>query len=114
VTALPVIFFLDFSLSMLLIVTSIFVQHLCPNDKRGRVMGIMSMANFGMIPLGSLIYYGVLGEWLGPMHMFAIGGVAYLIVTIWYWRLLPQIRRLAAPILVEKELLVSVDDYDQI
>ena len=103
--AAPLMFTLDFGLSMLMIVSNVFVQHLTPNEKRGRVMSIFAMGNIGMIPLGSLVFYGGLGEWLGPMWMFFIGGVIFLVAIALFIVVLPQIRQEAMPIFVQKGLI---------
>jgi MFS family permease len=80
------------------------LQTLVDDDKRGRVMSFFAMAYFGMVPLGSLIA-GVLGARIGAPATVAWGGVATLVAVLLFTRKLPELRRLARPILVQRGIL---------
>jgi sugar phosphate permease len=50
------------------------LQTIVPDEMRGRVMGVWSLAFGAMIPLGSL-EAGALAHWLGTPFALAFGGI---------------------------------------
>ena len=58
---------------------------------RGRVLGLFTVSFLGMFPLGSLAA-GAAADWIGPKHTLAAGGIACMLVAVWLWRRLPELR----------------------
>lgn len=103
--AMLVLFLIDLSLMVILTAGMVLVQQLTPAGYQGRIMGILFMFAFGTLPIGSVVFYGGLGELFGVMTVFAIAAIIVLVGLIWYWLKLPIIRQFAAPILLEKGLI---------
>ncbi len=97
-----------------MIAANVFMQQLAPDAKRGRIMSFYMLGNVGTIPIGSLIFYGGLGEWLGPTTMFFIGGIIFFIAIGLFTLKLKAIRQQACPIFMKKELLKSRDQLNKI
>lgn len=112
--ATPVLFLLDFCLIVSLTVGIIFVQQVMPKEYIGQIMGVISMVSFGTIPIGSVIFYGGIGEPFGIMTAFFIAGIILLLAALWYIKQLPKIRQYAAPIFVEKGLLKNINELNKI
>lgn len=83
------------------------LQTLVEDDKRGRVMSFYTMAFFGMVPLGSLAA-GVLGDRIGTPATVVWGGAATLVAILLFARKLPDLRRLARPIFVQRGILPEI------
>lgn len=79
---------------------STIIQTIVEDRMRGRVMGLFTVSFMGMFPLGSLAA-GAVAEWIGPQHTLAVGGVACVLVSIWLWRRLPELRGHIRPIYVK-------------
>ena len=79
---------------------STIIQTIVEDRMRGRVMGLFTVSFMGMFPLGSLTA-GAVAEWIGPQHTLAVGGVACVLVSIWLWRRLPELRGHIRPIYVK-------------
>lgn len=103
--ATPVLFLLDFCLMVSLTAGIIFIQQVLPQEYLGRVMGMLSMVSFGTIPIGSVIFYGAIGEFSNVMIAFIVAAIILLLGSFWYLKQLPKIRQYAAPIFIEKNLL---------
>jgi MFS family permease len=73
------------------------LQTMVDEDKRGRVMGFYAMAFFGMAPFGSLAA-GALADRYGAPATVLLCGVATLIGTALFARMLPELRRQVRPI----------------
>lgn len=108
--AMPVLFLLDFCLMITLTTGIIIIQQIVPKEYLGRIMGIISMASFGTIPIGSVVFYGSLGEFFGVMNAFVVAAIILLLGAIWYLKQLPAIRQYAAPIFIKKGLLETIDE----
>jgi MFS family permease len=70
-----------------------FLQHMVPDEMRGRVLSVLTLATFGMQPFGSM-QSGTLAALLGPQLALALGGCvcalsALVILSRW-----PALRRL--------------------
>ena len=62
-------------------------------DKRGRVMGIYTIASDTlMLPCGNL-FAGVLAHFIGAPSTMLIEGICCLVGATVFWQYLPQIRR---------------------
>ncbi len=85
------------------------LQTITEDWMRGRVMSLFTMCFMGMMPLGSLIA-GELArpDRLGPTWTVTAGGIACIFGGIFFAQALPEIRRLARPILVARGILPEV------
>jgi MFS family permease len=79
---------------------STIVQTIVDDHMRGRVLGLFVVAFLGMFPLGSLAA-GAAASWIGAAHTLAVGGVACVLVALWLWRRLPELRGHIRPIYVK-------------
>ena len=79
---------------------STIIQTIVEDRMRGRVLGLFTVSFMGMFPLGSLAA-GAAADWIGPKHTLAAGGVACMLVAIWLWRRLPELRGHIRPIYVK-------------
>jgi MFS family permease len=83
------------------------LQTLAPEDKRGRVMSLYTMAFLGMAPVGSLVA-GWLGALVGAPWTVGICGTATLLGAAWYSRELPRLRRMVRPVYVKLGILPEI------
>jgi len=97
------IFFLDFAIVLFMVTATAFVQLIAHNSIRGRVMGFFSMANFGLIPIGSFIFYGIIGGHIGLMNIIMISGIIYVIASIFYFTLMKKLKKRTFKILFSKK-----------
>jgi MFS family permease len=79
---------------------STIVQTIVDDQMRGRVLGLFVVAFLGMFPLGSLAA-GAAASWIGAAHTLAAGGVACVLIALWLWRRLPELRSHIRPIYVK-------------
>jgi MFS family permease len=79
---------------------STIVQTIVDDRMRGRVLGLFVVAFLGMFPLGSLAA-GAAASWIGAAHTLAAGGVACVLIALWLWRRLPELRSHIRPIYVK-------------
>jgi MFS family permease len=87
---------------LLMASSNTLVQTMVPDDKRGRVMSIFTMAFSGTAPLGNLLAGSVAAR-IGATPTLIAGGTACMaIVGIFYWNL-PGLRAAAAPVLAAVE-----------
>lgn len=71
--------------------TNMIIQSIVDDDKRGRVMAIYTAMFIGASPIGSLLL-GQLGEHIGTMRAFAVGGVLCLVGAAYYYARLARFR----------------------
>jgi MFS family permease len=83
------------------------LQTMVDDDRRGRVMGLFTVAFVGMAPVGSLLA-GALTGVIGAPWTVCVGGIACLVGAGVFARRLPQLRVKARPIYVNKEILPEV------
>jgi MFS family permease len=90
----------------IIVVTScnMLLQHLVPDNLRGRVMALYTMSFIGMMPIGSLIT-GTLAQVIGVEPIFAASGIAALAIGYALTRKLPDLREQARSLLAQKGLL---------
>ena len=67
------------------------LQTIVDDDKRGRVMGLYTMAFMGMAPVGSLLAGAVADEW-GAANAVRLSGVVTLLAATWFFSRLPALR----------------------
>jgi len=84
--------------------TNTILQTISPEDKRGRVMSLYTMAFMGMTPFGSLII-GALANNVGAPRAVTIGGIICILSSYLFFSRLPVFRSLIRPIYIEKGIL---------
>src|SRR6266404_2653103 len=83
------------------------IQTIVEEDKRGRVMGLYSMAFLGIAPLGSIVA-GSLAERIGAPATVRISGTVCILAALLFARQLPRLRELVRPIYIRAGIL-SID-----
>jgi MFS family permease len=68
------------------------VQNVVPDELRGRVMSIYTLAFFGLMPIGSLLA-GAVATGIGEPLTVAIGALILLVFSGWVWVKVPELRR---------------------
>jgi MFS family permease len=91
---------------LLMASSNTLVQTMVPDDKRGRVMSIFTMAFSGTAPLGNLLA-GSVANRIGATPTLIAGGTLCLAIVAIFFHHLPGLRAAAAPVLsaVEAETL---------
>ncbi len=87
------------------------LQTIVDEDKRGRVMSLFTMAFMGAAPIGSL-GAGALADKIGLSNTILGCGIYCLIVSIMFYRALPQWRKETRPIYIEKGLLIAEEEAE--
>ncbi|MCI1273820.1 MAG: MFS transporter [Clostridiaceae bacterium] len=72
-----------FGMVVLIASCNTIVQYYCEESKRGRVMGLYTIAFFGTAPFGSLIE-GTIADKLGISTTYLINGIILLILAYWF------------------------------
>jgi len=83
------------------------LQTLVDEDKRGRVMGLYTLAFMGTMPFGSLLA-GMLATKIGAPWTLLICGVCCVLGSLVFVRKLPAIRRSIRPVYVQKGILPEI------
>jgi MFS family permease len=104
--ALPVLVFSGASTIIVVTASNIVLQHLVPEDLRGRVMALFTMSFLGMLPVSALIAGG-LAHVAGVQLVFVVAGLGAITVGLVFRRHLPRLQEIARPVLAEKGLLSS-------
>jgi MFS family permease len=73
------------------------LQTLVEENMRGRVMALYTMAFIGLSPLGAL-FGGALADRIGAPMTVAGGGVACMLLAVWFARQIPELREMVLPI----------------
>ena len=68
------------------------LQSQVPDELRGRVMSMYTLAFFGLMPIGSLLA-GEAASWIGEQLTVAIGALILLAASGLVWLIVPQLRR---------------------
>lgn len=87
------------------------LQTIVEEDKRGRVMSLFTMAFMGVSPVGSL-GAGALTNHIGFANTVLVCGIYCLIVSIIFYRALPQWRQETRSIYIEKGLLIAEEEAE--
>ena len=82
------------------------LQSLADDAMRGRVMSLFSMMLIGMAPFGSLIA-GWSADRIGAPWVIAIGGFFCAVAGIIFARQLPELRKVAIPILIARGIIAD-------
>ena len=75
--SLVILFFIGISIMLIFNLGNALVQTLVPDKLRGRVMGVYSLAFFGLMPLGSL-WVGLIAEYLSEPLAVVLNGAILL------------------------------------
>ncbi|HEY3425946.1 MAG TPA: MFS transporter, partial [Negativicutes bacterium] len=89
--AFVILFFAGLGMILQSASSNTLLQTVVEDDKRGRIMGLFSMANSGMLPFGSLLA-GFLANQIGAPATAFIGGLSCLIGALLFANRLPKIR----------------------
>ena len=79
--ALVLVTLISFSVSSLMGRISQTIQHIVPNELRGRVMGVFAMAFTGLMPYAALLLAAV-SDVIGFAHMLQICAVLYACLAV--------------------------------
>jgi MFS family permease len=102
--ALPILFVVGLTLMVQWTATNTLVQTVVDHDKLGRAMSLYAVAFFGGAPIGSLMQ-GAIAGLVGPVHAFALFGVACVVSALLFRRAIPALRRITRPRYVELGLI---------
>ncbi|MBV8846355.1 MAG: MFS transporter [Bryobacterales bacterium] len=83
------------------------LQTIVQDDKRGRVMSFYTFAILGVTPIGSL-FAGALASRFGAPTTLVLGGICCAAGALWFYRKLPEIRRIVRPIYIELGIIPEV------
>jgi MFS family permease len=90
-TAVPLVVLLSFSVSSLMGRISQTIQHVVPNDLRGRVMGVFGMAFAGLMPYAALLL-AALADAIGFAAMLRVCVGLYLALALYVLLRVPSLR----------------------
>jgi MFS family permease len=82
------------------------LQTIVEDEKRGRVMSLLTMSFLGTIPFGNLLG-GALADRIGATNTLIIDGVVCTLGSIYFMKQLPNLRQLIRPIYVERGIISS-------
>lgn len=102
--SLIIMLFVGFGTIMQVAASNTILQTIVEEDKRGRVMSLFTMSFLGMTPFGNLVG-GFLANEIGASTTLIIDGIACLLVSIFFSRQLPALRKLVHPIFVQKGII---------
>jgi MFS family permease len=83
------------------------LQTITEDDKRGRVMSFYTMAIMGTAPFGSLII-GSLAKLIGTPDSIFICGLSTIIAAFFFYKKLPELKRIVRPVYVKMGLIPEV------
>lgn len=97
------LFPVGYSMMLQMASSNTLIQTMVPNELRGRVMALYSMAFMGLAPFGAL-FGGALAHSVGAPITVAVGGLACVVGAMWFWRMLPEMRIEARRLIVAQGL----------
>jgi MFS family permease len=83
------------------------IQTITDDDKRGRVMSFYTIAIMGTAPFGSLLA-GSMAKIIGTPYTILIGGISCMIGAFYFYKKLPELRRIVRPVYVRMGLIPEV------
>jgi len=83
------------------------LQTITDDDKRGRVMSFYSLAIMGTAPFGSLLA-GSLAKIVGTPVTILIGGISCIIGAFFFYKKLPELKRIVRPVYVRMGLIQEI------
>lgn len=105
--AMPVMLVSGFGMMVNIAACNTILQTVVDEDKRGRVMGLYTMAFMGTMPFGSLLA-GILAARIGAPHTLLIGGASCVVVAFIFMSKMPLIRKEIRPVYAKKGILPEV------
>ncbi len=105
--AMPVMLVSGFGVMVNIAACNTILQTVVDEDKRGRVMGLYTMAFMGTMPFGSLLA-GILAARIGAPHTLLIGGASCVLVAFIFMSKLPLIRKEIRPVYAKKGIIPEV------
>jgi MFS family permease len=87
------------------------LQTITDDDKRGRVMSFYSLAIMGTAPFGSLLA-GSLAKIAGTSFTILIGGITCIIGAFFFYRKLPELKKILSPVYVRMGLMDKMQHSD--
>jgi len=93
-----------FALIMIIASANTFLQTVVEDGKRGRLMGLFTLAFIGMTPFGSLLSGG-LAKYIGAPRTLFLNAAFCLVGTLVFAKTLDSMKRLVRPIYLEKGIL---------
>jgi MFS family permease len=109
--SLVVLAFAGLSMMMQFTSTNTLIQAMVPNQLRGRVMALYSMAFLGMAPIGSL-FAGAIAARVGAPITVSIGGLAAFVGGVVFGRNWPAMRAPARELVAAQGMAVSAAPPD--
>jgi MFS family permease len=98
--SVPLMAITGYGLMTQIVASNTIIQTIVDDNKRGRVMAFYTMALQGSMPIGSLIS-GALAARIGAPASLIASGILCLFLTLWFWRKLPEMKRIVTPRYVE-------------
>jgi MFS family permease len=83
------------------------LQTITDDDKRGRVMSFYTIAIMGTAPFGSLLA-GSLAKIIGTPCTILIGGISCVIGAFFFYKKLPELKKIVHPVYVRMGLIPEV------
>jgi MFS family permease len=105
--SMPVICVAGFAMMVQMAASNTVLQTIVEEDKRGRIMGLFTMAFMGMVPFGNLLA-GSLASKIGAPNTLLLGGTCCVIGALIFVRKLPSLREKIRPIYIEKGIITEV------
>jgi len=105
--SMPVICVAGFAMMVQMAASNTVLQTIVEEDKRGRIMGLFTMAFMGMVPFGNLLA-GSLASKIGAPNTLLLGGTCCVIGALMFVRKLPSLREKIRPIYIEKGIITEV------
>ncbi|MBI4079436.1 MAG: MFS transporter [Candidatus Levybacteria bacterium] len=78
------LFFSGFGIISQYVTMNSTIQHIVPDDMRGRIMSLYVLMFIGMMPIGSF-QVGLVAEHLGPLFAIRLGAIFVLIYSVYFF-----------------------------
>lgn len=105
--SMPVMMVSGFGVMVNIAACNTILQTIVDEDKRGRVMGLYTMAFMGTMPFGSLLA-GILAAKIGAPYTLLIGGASCVWMAFLFMNKLPLIREQIRPVYRQKGIIPEV------
>jgi MFS family permease len=87
-----------------IVASNTIIQTIVDDNKRGRVMAFYTIALQGSMPIGSLLS-GALAARIGAPASLVASGIVCAFLALWFWRKLPEMRKIVLPRYTELGIL---------
>jgi MFS family permease len=104
--SMAVICIAGFSMMVQTAASNTVLQTVVEEDKRGRIMGLFTMAFLGMAPFGSLLASSLAGK-IGAPNTLLLSGTCCIIGALLFIRKLPSLREKVGRIYIEKGIILE-------